>query len=84
MKYKLRAECSQDILNFLEKSGNQMMSFKMTREDLTFPDAEFEFETKLTLDEIILILKGIIDSHVMYQTVKPISEYTGERNYDLV
>ena len=59
-----------------------MTNFKMQK-DKELPDVEFEFETELALDEIIMTLQDIDDSHVMYQTVKPIDEYTGERDYDL-
>lgn len=59
-----------------------MTNFKMQRDE-QLPDVEFEFETELALDEIIMTLQDIDDSHVMYQTVQPIEKYTGERNYDL-
>ena len=82
MIYKLRAECSNDVMKFIEKAHGHMENFKMER-DKQFPDVDFEFESKLNLDEIILILRDIDDGHVMVQTVKPIKEYTGERNYEL-
>ena len=82
MIYKLRAECSNDVVQFIQNAHSQMTNFKMQK-DKELPDVEFEFETELALDEIILTLKEIEDSHVMYQTVKPIDEYTGERDYDL-
>lgn len=82
MKYKLRAECVQDILMLLEMAGKSMTSFKMDR-DKDLPDAEFEFEIDLELSEIIDLLKTIPDSHVMYQTAKPIGQYTGERDLDI-
>lgn len=83
MNYKLRAECSKDVLNFLNKTHNEISSLKMIRDGGGFPDVEFEFETKLSLNKIFSILHGIEDTHVMRQTIKPIEEYTGERNYDL-
>ena len=82
MKYKLRAECSQDVVYFLNNVHTQLSSFSLIK-DKELPDVEFEFETDLTLDEIILTLQDFDDAHVMYQTVKPIEEYTGERNYEL-
>lgn len=59
-----------------------MTNFKMQKDE-ELPDVEFEFETELALDEIIMTLKDIDDSHVMYQTVQPIEKYNGERDYDL-
>jgi hypothetical protein len=82
MKYKLRAECSKDVVGFLNNVHSQLSSFSLIK-DKELPDVEFEFETDLALDEIILILKDLDDAHVMYQTVKLIDEYTGERNYEL-
>lgn len=82
MKYKLRAECVMDILRIIEVAGIHMTYLKMVKhKDL--PDTEFEFEIDLELSEIITILKNIPDSHVMYQTVKPIGQYTGERDTDI-
>ena len=49
-------------------------------EHVGVPDVEFEFETNLTLDEVIEILKNVPDGHVMYQSVQPIADYTGERD----
>lgn len=82
MIYKLRAECSNDVALFIQNAHSQMTNFKMQK-DKELPDVDFEFETELELDIIVLTLKNIEDSHVMYQTLKPINEYTGERNYDL-
>lgn len=82
MHYKLRAECSNDVMRFIENAHGHMEGFKMER-DKRFPDVDFEFESNLNLEEIISILRLIDDGHVMVQTVKPTGEYTGRRNYDL-
>lgn len=81
MLYKLRAECSHDIALFIQKAHTEFTEFKMVKKT-GFPDVEFEFMTALELDEIELILEEIQDSHVMCQTVKPLDEYDGERNYN--
>lgn len=80
MLYKLRAECLQDIVKFINKIDYQLLSFNM-KKDSEYPDVEFEFETNLTIEEIILALREIQDLHVMYQTVKRLPDYTGERDY---
>lgn len=82
MKYKLRSEGLLDVLKLIEMAGLQMTSFKMER-DKDLPDCEFEFDLDLELSEVIMILKTIPDSHVMYQTVNPIGQYTRVRNYNL-
>jgi len=79
MLYKLRAECLQDVVNFIEKIHFNLFSFNI-KKDEKYPDVDFEFETDLVLDEIILNLKDIEDSHVMYQTVNLFKDYTGERD----
>jgi hypothetical protein len=78
-EYKLRAECSHDVSQFILNAHSQMTAFKMQKYK-ELPDVEFEFETELALDKIITILEGINDSHVMCETVKPLGEYTGERD----
>jgi len=76
--YKLRAEGAPDIAEFISIASPYLISYKM--EHVGVPDVEFEFETNLTLDEVIEILKNVPDGHVMYQSVQPIADYTGERD----
>jgi hypothetical protein len=76
--YKLRAEGLNDFLAFLQND----MYFKMkyfTIEPTGFPDVVVTFETSSSLSEIKEKLREVPDSHVMLQTVKPINEYTGDR-----
>jgi hypothetical protein len=76
--YKLRAEGLNDFLAFLQND----MYFKMksfTIEPIGVPDVIVTFETSSSLSEIKEKLKEVPDSHVMLETVKPINEYTGER-----
>jgi len=75
--FKLRAECIQDILLFMDKLGETLIGFKIERD--FFPDVEFEFFTNLTKDEILSVLSRQDDSHVMLDTLRPFNEYTGER-----
>jgi hypothetical protein len=78
MKYKFRAECAHDVRYFIADLAMTFKSFKMERifgEDL--PDVEFEFETDVSFNQIILILAVIQDSKVMIRTIAPIDEYTG-------
>jgi hypothetical protein len=84
MKYKLRAECSHDIAQFIANSHGDFIMFEMGRPIKGLPDVDFVFESKLKKKDIIKRLKEIEGSHVMYQTVEKINKYTGERNYDLL
>lgn len=82
MKYKLRAECSNDVAHFIMNAHSQMNNFNMQR-DVKLTNVELEFETELTFDKIIMTLQQIDNSQVMYQTVQPIDKYTGERDFNL-
>lgn len=75
-KYKFRAECSIDV----ERLENVIPSkFNVNLIKQGFPDVEVEFDSYLSLSEIIDLMKTIEDGHVMYETVKPIEQYTGQR-----
>lgn len=91
--FKMRAEYSHDIMEFLKKAFGAMQSFNFQKDQndrnnslpvfFGFPDCEIDFTTHATLLQILKILNDIPDSHVMYQTLKPIEDYTGERVYGL-
>jgi len=79
--YKLRAEGLNDFLAFLQK-GMYMRVKSFTIKPIGIPDVEVSFETDASLSEIKSKLREVPDSHVMLETVKPINEYTGEREED--
>lgn len=88
-KYKLRAECLEDIYNFIKKLGETshtaLGTFKVSPcivEGLRYPDCVLEFKSSLTMNEIKAILKTIPDGHVMLETVNPAERYTGDRAGD--
>lgn len=76
--YKLRAECLDDVLLLIKKMPKNVWGIKIEQWG-PMPDVEFEFKSRLTLDEILAILRRQDDSHVMMETLKPFDEYTGER-----
>jgi len=76
--YKLRAEGLNDFLAFLQ-NGMYFKVKSFTVEPLGIPDVVVTFETDSSLSEIKEKLREIPDSHVMLDTVKPINEYTGDR-----
>ena len=73
-KYKLRAECSSDIVEFISKSHSNISSLKMKRWN-GFPDVEIVFRTNLESAEIIDILNEIEDSHIMIRSLIKIKYY---------
>lgn len=98
-RYKLRSECFKDIADFLEIFKSKRWGIKIEQQFLPpgegpeidefqqtgipIPDCELEFSTRATFDEIVAALKKVPDGHVMWQTVKPIDEYTGDRIYEM-
>lgn len=83
--YKLRAECWDDIQKMYEELGDDVIPFGVTihKDKSGLPDVEAVFKSPLPWQKIIDLMLCIEDGHVMYQTIKPIEEYTGERNYKI-
>ena len=67
-KFQLRAEGSCDVVRFIEEAGNVFRAFSMTPIS-NIPDVTFQFETSLTREEILEILDGIPDTHVMQRSL---------------
>ncbi len=83
-KYKFRAECFHDVQEFIPLvfAQGKPFAFKIYPDTL-FPDAEVEIEADISLEDMRSLMRQVFDSHVMVQTVMPIDQYTGERNYEL-
>jgi hypothetical protein len=82
MRYKFRAECRHDydcLLQILPTEPNN----EVIEPSDGFPDIEVEFDLNITIDKLRDLMREVEDGHVMVQTVMPIDEYTGDRNYDL-
>ena len=77
-KYKLRAECLADLVNFLKLTGSIKMGLVIEL-DNKFPDCICTLETSARLDTIKKILEEVPDGHVMIQTLSKESLYTGTR-----
>ena len=78
MTYKMRAEGVNDVFEFVRAMVRNIKKYRIIGNTI-IPDVEFEFETKKSLHIVLNTLRRIPDSHVMIETVKPISEYTGVR-----
>ena len=49
-----------------------------------YPDVQVEIKTTASEDDILNVMRGIVDSHVMIQTLRPIplADNNLERNYE--
>lgn len=85
--YSFRAECLQDVLGSFEILRASDAPFKMVRieADQLFPDCEAEFRSALGTAQIIELLQGDNDLHVVRETLRRclIEENTMERNDDI-
>lgn len=83
-KYKFRADCENDLTELSKLIRNN--KFEGTIEAVqhaNFPDIEATITTELTLGEIRSTMEKVTDGHVMRQTIKPLDDYNGEREYNL-
>lgn len=76
MKYKLRAECQNDIDQLFKKIK---VSHVFIESENRFPDVYVEFTSEKSIGDIINIMHQIDNSHVMIETIETIEKYTGER-----
>jgi hypothetical protein len=78
--YKMRAEGLVDIYRFLllfAKKGT-LGNYKIMGNG-NYPDADIEFQCSSSLEGILRTLDKVPDGHVMMDTLKLKTEYTGER-----
>lgn len=85
MKYKFRAECNQDIEQFLNALPKNEILSHQTFPDLNGrPDVETIIDfASFNIDKIRDFMRLIPDGHIMVQTVALEKDYTGIRNYNL-
>lgn len=75
-RYTMRAECLQDIFEFMNAIHVKVLDFEYDENIITFESVE-------DINYLIDILRTIDDAHVMYQTLQPSILFNNERNYDL-
>jgi len=85
MRYKLRAECNNDIEQFINVlPEDEFIAYQTYPDTNGLPDTEAIIELRsFSLTEVINYITLVPDSHVMLQTVALEKDYTGVRNYDL-
>ena len=81
-RYKLRAECHNDIVLLVRALGTNHSMIMLNALQKGITDEEYTFDSLLTKEEIKKELLKIPDSHVMYETFEFHEKYTGERRYD--
>lgn len=80
MKYKFRAECLLDILDFKKLTYiNEWECLFTIETDNNFPDCICTLKTDKSILEIQELFEAMLDSHVMSQTLALENEYTGIR-----
>lgn len=86
-QFKFRAECLADVrekwLAALADNDAEVEAIHCVSLNDELPDVEVTFYSDDSLDEIRDVMRQIIDGHVMWQTVAPIAEYTGQRNFEV-
>lgn len=85
--FSFRAECQVDVDCFLQKSSDSNIKITVTKtvkDKDGFPDVEIEFESEAKLEDLIKVMRGVQDGHVMYQTLRqvPLEQNNLHRNYD--
>ena len=78
-KFKFRAECLRDVEELLRQINHSEMEVNI--KFFHVPDVEVTLLTSLTLDSIIQEAREIDDCHVIVETIQPIQDYTGERDW---
>jgi len=72
--YSFRAECQADVDRLQVQLDNVTTQYKLDvfPHGEGFPDVKVELTADLEQHEIESMMAGIVDSHVMYQSLRPI------------
>jgi hypothetical protein len=76
--FSFRAEVKHDVDMFVKLCKVKKVTIKITKCLCTsahpdLPDREVELESENTIDELMEVLRGVDDSHVMMQTIRPVT-----------
>ncbi|NBU98098.1 MAG: hypothetical protein EBS19_07795 [Spirochaetia bacterium] len=77
--YKFRAECLPDVIQFMVHCPELIQSINVDRDE-RFPDCYITLQSHSEMPKIlnkILEMQG--DVHVIFESLQPEGEYTGER-----
>jgi len=82
--YRFRAECLQDVIEFIYGSIREIGFKKYVLTQKTpFPDVEVELEADMEIEDLRDELRRVPDGHVMVQTLSLKEDYTGKRDFSL-
>ena len=76
-RYKFRAECEHDAIEFFKRLYNVKIE-----KGLPYPDVVVEIDIpdeKIHYMDVIQKAKEVEDGHVIVETISPIERYTGKR-----
>ena len=77
--YKFRTECSDDIGKFIRNFRFTIQSMTCEKHNI-FPDYTVVISTAAELNDILDNVLDIGDDlHVLFESIQPIEQYTGER-----
>ena len=77
--YKFRAECLIDVIQFMGHAPELIQNIEVDKDE-RFPDCYVTLKSHSEMSEVlnkILEMKG--DVHVMFESLQPEGEYTGQR-----
>lgn len=89
--YSFRAECLDDVKNFQRVCAiaGIAATFRVEPGVFQMPEPpsgpEVQMETDVPLEQLRVVMRQVVDGHVMLQTLRacPLSENSLERDYDL-
>ena len=85
--YKFRCECRYDYEDIQAVCGEGMIEVKIIPQfiqEIPIPDLDVEFKSTLSYEQLLRKFDQVTDAHIAFQTLMPIEEYTGERDFDRI
>ena len=83
--FKLRAEFTPDVEALRELIPSHSIEHVHIHPVIGLPDCDCILRVSgFNLEAMREFCRGVTDGHVMLQTIQPVSQYTGERDYDLL
>lgn len=84
--FSFRAECEHDVAQFKTACESAGITLSLDQHpDGDFPDVEVELEASVSLELLRNVMRGMVDSHVMLQTLRQcrLKDNNLERDLDL-
>ncbi len=72
--FSFRAECQRDVekLTAVGKAAGIKVAFRNVKHELPFPDVDVEIESQWSLEDLMNLMRSVVDGHVMRQTLRPV------------